>query len=119
MNRGGVRAIEPHQDIKLARTWMDELGVRHLPVREAGKIVGILSERDLNLAMGATAKSGHHFKVEDVMVTEVFSVSSDRPLGAVAKDMVARRVGSVLVLNKDETIAGIFTDTDALKVLAQ
>ena len=113
------RSIEPHQDVKLALTWMSELGVRHLPVRNGGKLVGILSERDLNLVLDATKKSGAHVTVEEVMISEVFTVPSDRSLGAVAKDMVQRRIGSVLVVGKDQSLAGIFTDTDALKVLAQ
>jgi len=45
------RCIESHQSLELAGKWMNELNVRHLPVREAGKVVGILSDRDLGLML--------------------------------------------------------------------
>jgi acetoin utilization protein AcuB len=111
------RSIEPHQSVETARAWMDELRIRHLPVRENGEVVGILSDRDLNLVVGARpgAKS---LKVEDAMISSVRAVSDNRLVGDVAREMLEHRVGSVIVTGRDGGLLGIFTDSDALRILA-
>jgi CBS domain-containing protein len=108
--------------LQLARQWMDELKVHHLPVRERGKVVGILSDRDLALTLGSVhsgAKSPVPMIVEDAMLTAVYSVSQTTTVGQAAREMLEHRVGSVLVLGADDSLVGIFTDTDALKILAK
>ena len=104
------RSIEPHQSIDLARQWMDDMKVRHLPVRSGGKLVGILSERDLNLVAGLQ-RSKHALQT-------VRTVTDSRKLKDVAQEMIEHRIGCVLVVGKDESLLGIFTDTDALRILA-
>ena len=111
------RSIEPHQSLDVARTWMDELKVRHLPVREAGKVVGIISDRDLGLMTGLKAKVST-FKVEDAMISGVRTVAETSSVVEVAKEMLDHRIGSILVTGKDGALLGIFTDADALRVLA-
>ena len=112
------RSIEPHQSVELARKWMDELRVKHLPVRSEGKVVGILSDRDLNLVLGASRSSAKTPIVEDAMISEFRSVAGSSPVGEVAREMLEHHVGSVLVLGSDGALQGIFTDSDALKLLA-
>jgi acetoin utilization protein AcuB len=111
------RSIEPHLSLDVARTWMDELKVRHLPVREAGKVVGIISDRDLGLMTGLKAKFST-FKVEDAMISGVRTVAETSSVVEVAKEMLDHRIGSILVTGKDGALLGIFTDADALRVLA-
>jgi acetoin utilization protein AcuB len=115
------RCIEPHQPVTLAREWMDELGVRHLPVRESGKLVGILSDRDLGWLL--TPRRGSlddlaGLTVEDVMISGVHTVAESQPLSEVTREMVRHKLGSVLVVGPDGRLTGIFTDTDALRILA-
>ena len=112
------RSIEPHQSIDLARQWMDDMKVRHLPVRSGGKLVGILSERDLNLVAGLQGSKHALQTVEDAMISEVRTVTDSRKLKDVAQEMIEHRIGCVLVVGKDESLLGIFTDTDALRILA-
>jgi CBS domain-containing protein len=95
---------------------MDEMKVRHLPVREGGKIVGILSDRDLGLLMD-NRSSKARLTVEDAMISSVYSVNSDRLVSEVAREMLEHRVGSVLVTGGDGGLIGIFTDSDALRIL--
>ena len=112
------RSIEQHQSIDLARQWMDDMKVRHLPVRSGGKLVGILSERDLNLVAGLQRSKDALQTVEDAMISEVRTVTDSRKLKDVAQEMMEHRIGCVLVVGKDESLLGIFTDTDALRILA-
>jgi acetoin utilization protein AcuB len=114
------RCIESHQPLMTAVKWMDELKVRHLPVREAGKIVGIVSDRDLGLMaeMSAYGKGDHDWKIEDAMVSAVLTVFESQTVKEVAEKMLAQRVGSAIVTDNSGAITGIFTDTDALKILS-
>lgn len=114
------RCIESHQPIKLAWQWMDELKVRHLPVRESGKIVGIVSERDLGL-LASPAKAGRDVtsqKVEDAMMSSVLTVFETDNVKSVATTMLTHRVGSAVVVGNDGGVLGIFTDSDALRILS-
>jgi acetoin utilization protein AcuB len=113
------RSIEPHQSIDVARRWMDDMKVRHLPVRSGGKVVGVLSDRDINLLTGIAGGAHSKSMVEDAMISSVRTVSASMKLKDVAKEMLEHRIGCVLVTGKDETLLGIFTDTDALAVLAE
>lgn len=114
------RCIEPHQPVNLAWQWMDEMNVRHLPVRESGKIVGIVSERDLARLASAT-RVGPDLtaqKVEDAMMSSVLTVSELDSVKRVAATMLSHRVGSAVVVGADGGVLGIFTDSDALKILS-
>ena len=112
------RSIEPHQSLEVARRWMDDMKVRHLPVRSEGKLVGVLSDRDINLLTGVAGLSHTKSIVEDAMISSVRTVGVSMKLKDVAKDMLEHRIGCVLVTEKDESLVGIFTDADALAVLA-
>lgn len=114
------KCVESHQPISLALKWMDELRVRHLPVRESGKIVGVISDRDLiffhdrnELLHGRSV-----VRVEDAMMSSVLTVSATDTVQHVAAQMIAHRVGSAIVTSRDGEVLGIFTDTDALKLLS-
>jgi acetoin utilization protein AcuB len=114
------RCIGLHQPLLTAVKWMDELKVRHLPVREAGKIVGIVSDRDLGLmaGMSASGKKEQGCKIEDAMTSAVLTVFESQTVKEVTEKMLAQRVGSAIVTDNSGVITGIFTDTDALKILS-
>lgn len=114
------KCIESHQAANLARQWMDELNVRHLPVRESGKIVGIVSERDLG-RLAASVVAGYDLtsqKVEDAMLSGVLTVLESDDVKSVAARMLSRRVGSAVVVDAHGGVLGIFTDSDALRILS-
>lgn len=98
-----------------ARNLMRRYGVRHLPVvDDRGKLVGVVSERDVNLALAA--KPG--WLVEYVMSPKPFSVGPETPLTQVARAMVEHRYGSAVVVGGG-AILGIFTATDGLAALVE
>lgn len=114
------RCIEPHQPLEMASRWMDELKVRHLPVRESGKIVGVLSDRDVSLARAFKAinDTAAPQKVEDAMISSVLTVDVEQGLSSVASKMFERHIGSAVVTDNTGAVVGIFTSSDALRVLS-
>lgn len=98
-----------------AEQMMRECKCRHLPVLQGGKLVGVLSERDIQLLR--VFEKQNEVAVRDVMTEEPFVVDPEAPLKDVAAQMVERRIGSAIIRAKGDTPWGIFTTTDALKVL--
>lgn len=100
-----------------AHTLMRQYRIRHLPVLEHGKLVGIVSERDLHLVETLRDVNPAEVTVEEAMSQDVFSVDPGSSMARVARRMAERKVGSAVVVNRDEVL-GIFSTVDALRALA-
>jgi len=101
------------------RAMMTTYGVRHLPIVRDGKVVGLVSDRDLRIAQGLSAAHQLQVLAGDIMSTDPVSVKAETPLDEVAYTMSDRKIGSVLVHEADGTFLGIFTLTDALNALIE
>lgn len=108
--------VRRNQNVETARRLMQQYRIRHLPVIEGGRVVGIVSQRDVQLFGTSDGQDPRHVPVGEVMTREIASVPPWTPLGAVAQQMETSRTGSVLVESEGELI-GIFTTTDALRAL--
>ena len=95
---------------------MRERGVRHLPVIDDGKVIGVVSQRDLYLLETLRGVDAARELVEEAMSSEPFVVDPDAALEDVAEAMAFHKHGSALVV-EGSAIVGIFTTTDALRAL--
>ena len=109
-------SIGREQALSVAHRLMREHGLRHLPVLEHGKLVGILSQRDLYFLESIQGVELDVDRVEDAMSQEVYSVPPDTRLDEVIAEMHARKYGCVVVAEAGR-VDGVFTTTDALAVL--
>jgi len=100
-----------------AAEFMKEMKFRHLPVLESGKVVGVLSERDLKQA--ELLSDSMQLIVSDVMTPHPYCVDIGTPLSTVAKEMANHKYGCVVVLNHQKDVVGIFTTTDGMRVLSE
>jgi acetoin utilization protein AcuB len=108
--------ISTRQTLAEAHQTMRERGVRHLPVVSDGKLVGVVSQRDLYLLETLRGVDVGREMVEEAMSDEPFVVAPDASLDEVAEAMANRKHGSALVV-ESATLVGIFTSTDALRAL--
>ena len=124
MSRHTIRrymTVNPHsvssrQTLAEAHQTMREKGIRHLPVVDEGRLLGVVSQRDLYLLETLRGVDIARELVEEAMSDEPFVVSPDAALEEVAEVMAARKHGSALVV-ESATVVGIFTSTDALRAL--
>lgn len=108
--------ISTRQTLAEAHQAMRDRGVRHLPVVEEGKLVGVVSQRDLYLLETLRGVDVGRELVEEAMSDEPYVVAPDSSLEEVAEAMANRKHGSALVV-ENATVVGIFTSTDALRAL--
>jgi acetoin utilization protein AcuB len=99
---------------------MDQYGIRHLPVQEKGKVVGIVSERDLHHYVKRTAPQEEKDRVRarDIMVPEPYIVPFRAPLNEVVFEMAKRRIGSVII-QREGKLAGILSAIDVCRILGE
>lgn len=103
-----------------ARNLMGELNIRHLPVIDEHKLVGVVSERDITLAFSLSAHivDSATVTVGDICTKNPYAVNLETPLGEVVTHMAEAHIGSAIVL-KGEKVVGIFTTTDACRYLGE
>lgn len=109
--------VEKNETMARALKLMDEHGIRHLPVMDAGRLVGLVSERELKIVENMESVDSAYCLVGDAIVRAPFEVSPDEPVSKVARTMADERVGSAVVVDGTQVI-GLFTSVDALRTLA-
>ncbi len=102
--------LEAHERMRAHR-------IRHLPVLSGGKLVGLVTERDLHLVETLKDTNPAQVSVEDAMSQSVYSVSPDAPLDEVVSAMAEHKYGSAVVMEGDHVV-GILTTVDVCAALA-
>jgi len=118
--------IKPETSFQDALKLIRDKGIRRLPVvNEEGKLVGIVTEKDLLYASPSKATTLDiwelsyllsKLQVKDIMTKDVVTVSEDIPIEEAAKIMADRKVGGLPVM-RDGGLVGIITETDIFKIL--
>jgi acetoin utilization protein AcuB len=105
-------------ELSAAAQLMAQQNIRHLPVLDGVKVVGVVSERDLAIAQSLVPEDWESFPLAEAMTPEPYCVSIDAPLCDVAQIMADRKYGCALVTGANGEIVGLFSTVDALRVLA-
>ncbi len=97
---------------------MREKGIRHLPVVDGPRLVGVVTDRDLRLATSSLAPTPFPAvaPVSDVMSHPPVTVDGADPVEDAARTMRERKIGCLPVVDGD-SIVGIITGLDLLDAL--
>jgi acetoin utilization protein AcuB len=119
--------VGPQDSFRHAMNLIRQRGIRHLPVVEGGRLVGIVTDRDLRQASPSAATSLEihelHYllekvKIRDIMTSEVVTATPEMPIEEAARLMLTHRIGSLPVL-RGTTLVGIITETDILSAFVE
>jgi acetoin utilization protein AcuB len=110
-------SIGKDQTLASAEKMMSQYGIRHLPVLEGGKLLGIISDRDVKFLETFKDVDPRNVKLESMYIDKVFTVEPDAPLDEVCDTMAEHKYGSAIVLSNDKLV-GIFTWVDALRAMS-
>ena len=111
------------EELSLASDIMNLARIRHLPILEGDRLVGIISQRDLFRASLASvmgydyAETRNHLKsvaIREAMVKEVITVGPDSEVQEAGRIMLEKKIGCLPVV-QDNRLVGMLTETDVLR----
>ncbi len=94
---------------------MHEFQIRHLAVLFGGRMIGIVSDRDITLVESLAGTDPAVVQVHEAMSPDPYAVDIDTPLVEVVETMAKHKYGAALVC-EGSALVGIFTTTDALRL---
>jgi acetoin utilization protein AcuB len=103
-----------------ATEFMRKENIRHLPVTDNGNLVGIISDRDIKLALGPdfAYPDPRTLTVREAMIRDSYSVDLEEGLDTVLTYMAEHHIGSAVVTRHGK-LAGVFTSQDACRHFAE
>ena len=111
-------AVIPDQaSIREAAEMMHEFDVGVLPVTRTGKLVGILTDRDIVVRGIASGCDSNQTRITEVMSPEVITCHAGDSIDKAIDIMSAHRVRRLVVLNLEQEIAGIVSTDDLAHAL--
>jgi CBS domain-containing membrane protein len=120
---GSPVTLKPEDTLDLANDVISLGRIRHIPVLDDGRLVGLLSERDLigaaaNQIFGLKQKSKAALLktvlIKDIMKKKVITVTPDTTIKDAAHLMATKKIGCVPVLTEG-ALVGLLTTTDILR----
>jgi acetoin utilization protein AcuB len=122
-----VITVPPHEKIIDAFELMQGRGIRHLPVVDDGELKGLVTDRDIRLALipsplATPEDRVYHLgaleRVDEIMTTELITVAPNTTIEEAAKLMAKHKIGAVPVVSQGKLV-GILTETDILGVFIE
>lgn len=109
-----VVTVDPDTTLADALEAIRSNNIRHLPVLDGGKLAGVVTDRDLRLALGPRGEPADGATVSDVMSPSPITVSPDTPVEEAGRVLIEHRIGCLPVIENDELV-GILTESDLLR----
>lgn len=113
--------LKETQNLAIADELLRLHRIRHLPVVREGKLVGLLTHRDL---LKATSEkhpdpAKHPLWAADIMNREVKTVRPDTSLREAVKVMLDNKFGCLPVIAETGKLVGILTEADLVRYAQQ
>jgi acetoin utilization protein AcuB len=115
--------VGPSNSVRTAWGLLREHRIRHLPVVDQEKLVGILTDRDVRLVFPSALTAGpsgqdphdalEKVRVKDIMTKQVITVAPETSIADAARLILERRIGGLPVVQASRLV-GIITKTDIL-----
>ncbi len=121
-----VITVDEETSMMKASQIMKENNIRRMPVMQKGKLVGMITDRDIKEASPskATTLDVHELyyllselKIKDIMKKNLVTVGPEETVEKAAVKMLEHRISGLPVVNEKGKVVGIITQGDVFKVL--
>jgi acetoin utilization protein AcuB len=102
-----------------AANMMKAYKIRHLPVLDGRTLVGIVSDRDVQMVESMEGVDANEMPIEEAMSQAPYTVAPTTPLEVAARHMAKHKLGSAVVVDANQKVIGVFTVTDGMRALAE
>ncbi|HEX9264141.1 MAG TPA: CBS domain-containing protein [Candidatus Binatia bacterium] len=119
--------LDRNETLDLAESIMNLGRIRHMPVVDDGRVIGILSQRDLFrsallTALGFGRKTTtaliKTIKIKEVMTEDVITIAPETTIKDAARTMIDKKIGCLPVV-ENEKLIGLLTETDILRYVVE
>lgn len=117
-----LTTLEEEDTLGLAESEMKHLSLRHLPVVRHGKLVGLVTHRDvLRAAASRGLQPAHVMRAKEAMTRDVMVVYPQTLLHEAIDLMVGNKFGCLPVVKSraDATLVGLITEADLVRYAAE
>ena len=121
-----VITVDVNDSMTKATKKLKERDIRMLPVMEKGKLVGVITDRDLKRASASDANTLEihellyilsKIKVGDIMTKNPITVPLDYTIGETAELLLENKISGVPVINNAGQVSGVITEADIFRVI--
>jgi CBS domain-containing protein len=119
--------LDRNETLDLAESIMNLGRIRHMPVVEDGKVIGIISQRDLfrsalvtALGFGRKTTSAliKTIRIKEVMTEHVITIAPETTIKDAARIMIDKKIGCLPVV-ENEKLIGLLTETDIMRYVVE
>src|ERR1700712_3327064 len=103
------RTVQAQDPLQSAAQLMDELNVGVLPVTEGGRVVGMLTDRDIVIRSTSAGQDPRTATVSDAMTGEARTLSADASVLDAIRMMKAQQLRRIPVVDPDGKLIGILS----------
>lgn len=123
-----ILTVDANTSVMRATRTMKENNIRRLPVMSHGKLIGVITDRDLKEAAPSTTSDIDihemyyllsEMKVKDVMTDKCISLKQNDTLEKAALVMLKERISGIMILDDEEKLVGLLSETDILRGFIQ
>lgn len=113
-----VVTAEPSTTIADALETIRSHNIRHLPVMDGDRLTGVVTDRDLRLALGPDGEASDDTTVSDIMSASPTTIAPDTPVEEAGRVLIEHRIGCLPVM-EDDRLVGILTESDLLRAFVE
>jgi CBS domain-containing protein len=110
--------VRESDDLALAESLLRLGGIRHLPVVKEGRLVGLLTHRDVLRSGQSGRPAARTLLVSEIMTRELTTVRPGMALSQAARLMLERKFGCLPVCEDEGRLVGIVTEADFVRFAA-
>jgi len=107
-----IETIAPTSNVRECARKMDQIGVGLLPVSENGKLVGVVTDRDICCNVVAKGRDPAAVTVKEIMTSDVASCSEEQDCTDAARLMEGKHVRRLPVVNRQQAMTGLLSVDD-------